>query len=98
MGTNKIQLNVLEEALDVATGSRMKSHGEPYDNIEAVAKMWSAILGMDVRTDQVSLCMMAFKIARHSNNPGRDNIVDIAGYCWVLERCADFERGGIDNP
>lgn len=90
--------NVLEEALDTVRGSRMDSHGEPYDNIEIVRKMWSAILGMEVKTDQVSLCMMAFKIARHSNNPGRDNIVDIAGYCWVLERCAMFERGEIEAP
>ena len=90
--------NVLEEALSTVQGSRMDSHGEPYDNIEIVRKMWSAILGVEVTTDQVSLMMMAFKIASHTNNPGRDNIVDIAGYCWVLERCANFERGNIANP
>lgn len=89
--------NVLEEALSTVNGSRMDSHGEPIDNISTVRDMWQAILGCTITLDQVSLCMMAFKIARHTHNPGRDNIVDIAGYCWVLERVAQFERGEIEN-
>lgn len=88
MATDK---NVLAEALGIVTGDRDDAHGHPEPNMRAAAEMWSAILKTEVSTEQVALCMMAFKIARQSNNSGRDNIVDIAGYCWVLEQCADVE-------
>ena len=85
MATKK---NVLEEALGVVTGDRDDAHGHPEPNMHAAAMMWSAILRTPVTATDVALCMMAFKIARQSNRSGRDNIVDIAGYCWVLEQCA----------
>lgn len=72
-------------------GSRMDDHGHPYDNMRDAAEMWSAILGTQVTAQQVALCMIAFKLARESNNPGRDNMVDIAGYCWVHEQCGEME-------
>lgn len=84
-------MNVLEEALATVTGSRMDDHGHPYDNMRDAAEMWSAVLHTPVTPQQVALCMIAFKIARESNNPGRDNMVDIAGYCWVHEKCGEME-------
>jgi hypothetical protein len=83
--------NVLQEALETVTGSRNDAHGPPYLNMRDAADMWAAILKMPVTPEQVSLCMIAFKIARQSNNSSRDNIVDIAGYCWVLEKCLEAE-------
>lgn len=82
--------NVLEEALDTVTGSRMEAHGHPWANMQDAADMWTAILQTPVTPELVALCMIAFKIARQKNNPGRDNMVDIAGYCWVHEQCSDL--------
>lgn len=83
--------SVLEEALAAVTGSRNESHGHPYQNMRDAADLWSVILDCDVTSEQVALCMMAFKIARQKNNSGRDNVVDIAGYCWVLEQCVEYQ-------
>jgi hypothetical protein len=78
--------NVLEEALATVTGPRMENHGHPWANMQDAASMWSAILETDVTPELVALCMIAFKVAREKNNPGRDNMVDIAGYCWVHDQ------------
>ena len=47
--------------------------------------MWSAILGVTVRAEQVPLCMIALKISRECNQAKRDNRVDIACYAELLE-------------
>ena len=88
--------SVLEEAIATVEVSRMDEHGHPYVNMCMVRDLWSTILDTSITLDQVSLCMMALKIARQVQNSNRDNIVDIAGYCLVLEMCADTE-GGLDG-
>jgi hypothetical protein len=47
--------------------------------------MWEGILGCQVTDDQIAFCLIALKMSRHLNNPGRDNLVDIAGYARVAE-------------
>jgi hypothetical protein len=53
----------------------------------------SAILGIDVRTDQIPLLMIAVKLSRHTNKPQRDNLTDIAGYARTAEMVAEREGG-----
>lgn len=77
--------NVLEEALDVVQNSRQESYGHPIDDFSRTAKMWSAILGVEVRPEQIPLCMIAVKISRECHQPKWDNLVDIAGYALTLE-------------
>lgn len=82
----KLVENVLQEALRLCEGDRQDSYGHPYDNYKIIQKLLSAILGVEVTFDQAVFCMVALKMARHLSNPKRDNVVDIAGYMWVLEK------------
>jgi hypothetical protein len=75
---------ILEEAQRLVHGSRGEAYGHPYDDFGKTAKIWSAILGIDVTPAQVALCMVGVKISREVNKPKRDNLVDGAGYFETL--------------
>lgn len=77
--------NVLERANDIVK-QRGESYGHPYDDFKKTAMIWSAILGIKVRPDQVALCMMGVKMSRLVETPHhQDSIDDIGGYTWCLD-------------
>ena len=75
--------DILEEARRITSHDRNNIYGPPERNLGNIAKMWSVILGVEVSAQQVSLCMIATKIARQVNAPHRDNWVDIVGYARI---------------
>jgi hypothetical protein len=77
--------SVLTEAENLVHGDRNASYGHPLDDFRRTAKMWGAILGIDIRPEQVGLCMIADKLSRECHKPKRDNLVDIAGYAETVE-------------
>lgn len=77
---------VLQEAQRLVYGDRQDSYGHPADDFGRTAKIWSAILGVDVTAKQAALCMVGVKISRECNAPKRDNRVDGAGYFAVADR------------
>lgn len=78
-------MNVLEEALYVVHGPRSEDYGHPSANFDHIRPLWEGILGIGITDDQVAFCLIALKMARHLTTPGRDNLVDIAGYARVAE-------------
>lgn len=78
-------MNILQEADTLVHGARNDDYGHPLDDFSKTAKIWSAILGIDVTPEQVALCMVGVKISRQCNRPKRDNLVDGAGYFATLE-------------
>lgn len=84
---------VLEEAQRLVYGTREHDYGHPADDFERTAKMWSAILGVEVSAKQAALCMAAVKISRECHRPQRDNLVDLAGYAAVVDRISRRARG-----
>lgn len=79
-----------QTALDVAKslvhGDRNADYGHPLDDFTRTAKMWSAILGIEVRPEQVPLMMICVKLSRLTNDiTKRDSIVDVAGYAETLD-------------
>lgn len=61
--------------------SREEVYGDRVSNMENVAKIFSGILGTEVRADQVPLLMIGYKTFRASQTPDyEDNIKDIEGY------------------
>lgn len=80
---------VLEEAQRLVYGARQEAYGHPLDDFSKTAKMWSAILGVDVTAEQVGLCMICVKISRQLNSPKRDNMTDAAGYAATVQMCVD---------
>lgn len=77
--------NILSEAYHLVHGDRQQDYGDALQSVERVAMMWSAILGVTVRAEQVPLCMLALKISRECNRAKRDNRVDMAGYAELLQ-------------
>lgn len=71
----------LDKAKALVTGDRAKDYGNAYDNHARIAKLWSAIIGVQVSVRMVYLCMIALKIARLvQNEKHTDSWIDICGY------------------
>lgn len=78
--------SILQEAQRIIHGPRNEAYGHPLDDMGRTGRMWAAILGLpEVTAEQVALCMVAVKISRQRNKPGRDNLVDGCGYFGTIE-------------
>lgn len=76
---------ILDEAKRIVYGERGENYGHPFEDFSRTAKIWSAILDIQVTPEQVALCMVGLKISREVNRPKRDNVVDGAGYFENLD-------------
>ncbi len=85
-----IRESILHEAHTLVHGVRGEDYGHPYHDFSRTAKIWSAILGVDVTPEQVALCMIGVKMSRECNRPKRDNRVDIAGYAEALDMVVNY--------
>lgn len=70
---------------DLVHGERQTEYGPPEESFSNIAKIWSAILHIDVTKEQVALCMLGLKIVREANLHKRDNLDDIDGYNEILK-------------
>ena len=86
------QEDILHEAYRLTAGDRNNQYGPPDQDFARTAKMWSAILGCDVRTQDVALCMIALKISRATWMAKRDTAVDMAGYARCYWLCVESAR------
>lgn len=90
------------EAAELVLGPRGEYYDHPYDNFQRTAYLWTGILysklksGMMIGPEEVSLCLVALKLARETFRHKRDNIVDGHGYLithtMVLERMKELEQ------
>lgn len=73
--------DVLQAARVAVTRDREATHGDARATFAQIADLWSALLGVPVRPDQVALMLDQVKTVRAWGNPGHmDNWVDKAGY------------------
>ena len=90
------QESILDEAKRIVHGERGENYGHPFEDFSRTARIWSAVLGIEVTPEQVALCMIGLKISREVNRPLRDNIVDGAGYFETLDMVKK-ERESLKN-
>ena len=84
--------NILHVADEITGGDRQKDYGNPADDFVKTAKIWSAILGCEVSSEQVALCMIGVKISRLCNAYKEDSVVDIAGYARTLQMVHEYRE------
>ena len=85
--------NILLEADEVTSGGRQEDYGSPEKSFGSIAGLWNAYLIslsrdgelVEIGPADVARMMVLLKIARQSNRPKRDNLVDIAGYARTEE-------------
>lgn len=78
-------ISILQEAEQIINGPRRDSYGDASKSFEKIARWWTDIVGAPVSASQVAQCMIAFKLIREVNKPGRDNRIDICGYTALLD-------------
>lgn len=82
--------DVLTTAANLVTGDRADAYGPADEHFDTVAAMWSQIIGVDIRPDQVTMCLTLLKMVRANHDPSRpDNWVDMAGYTSLGAEVAD---------
>jgi hypothetical protein len=79
-------MNILEEAQEATSGERPDSYGHPKVAFSRTAALWSAYLGIEIKSEQIPMMMILLKVGRDLHKPKRDNLVDIAGYARARER------------
>lgn len=81
--------SVSVEADRLLRGERREDYAHPSVDLVRTAKLWSAIIGVEVDPRLVPLCMVAVKISRQCHRHKRDNLVDIAGWAQVADIFAE---------
>jgi hypothetical protein len=80
---------MLREAEALVDGDRNAQYGDPRQDFQRTAAMWSAYLGVEVAPHDVAALMAILKISRIRWSPAkRDSWVDLAGYAACGWHCA----------
>ena len=89
-GEENKRWNILADATTCVVKDRNKAYGEPKENHERIARLWSVILEREVKPHEAALCMAAVKIARLIETPDhRDSWVDGCGYFAIGMECLE---------
>lgn len=81
--------DLLTEAESLVNGDRNAQYGDPRQDFQRTATMWSAYLGVDVAPHDVAALMSLLKLSRIRWSPNkRDSWADLAGYAACGWDCA----------
>lgn len=101
-GSTPARAKVLREAEHLITGERNATYGEPTQNFQDIAKVWTVYLGpklregVEISPADTAWMMIGLKMVRAIAGPSRDNWVDAAGYAGCGAEC-DIAEGVIDG-
>ena len=85
-GSRKETKSILEEAIEIVNGSRKTDYGDPVESFKRIAQMANLMSNSnDFTPVKCCIVLMATKLTRESNAHKRDNIVDLAGYGYILQ-------------
>ena len=77
----KERANILHNAMKIVCNDRNNQYGEPENNFEVIAEMWSVYLDTHITAKDVGIMMTLFKIGRIKTGGFKmDDYVDAAGY------------------
>lgn len=78
-----------------AVVERAGAYGPPIPFFAAVARRWSLTLGVEVRAQDVVLCLIDMKMERAKAGGGVDTFGDIAGYAAIGFELDEFWRNDL---
>lgn len=82
-----MKMSLLEKANIAVEGDRQDDYGDPGENWDRTAKIWSVVLGVEITASQAMACMIGVKLARLANSPDHyDTWLDIAGYAAAWDK------------
>jgi len=81
-----VRESTLVEAERLINGERAESYGPAKESFTRIAALWSIVLGIEVKPEQVAMCMLTLKVGRWVVGQQRDSIVDIAGYAELADK------------
>lgn len=81
----------LYKAQQLLVGDRNEAYGDPAECLQRAAIIASAAIGQPLDASDVTIVMMAVKLARHANAPKADNMVDIAAYADIVNYIEEAE-------
>jgi hypothetical protein len=90
--------SVLREASQLIHGDRNLHYGEPTDNFQTIATIWTALLSHKLKDGEVFTASdvadfsIGIKLARNKAGRKRDNYTDIVGYAACGEECREAEE------
>ena len=91
--------DLLGAAKELVNGDREHDYGDPLENHQRIAKMWSAITGHEYTPEMVALMMIGLKLARLSRRTNHfDSWVDVAGYAALGWEMASREPTCKTDP
>ena len=80
--------HLLTESERLVMGDRNAQYGDPRQDFQRTAAMWSAYLGVPVQAHDVAAMMALLKISRIRWNPEKmDSWADLAGYAACGWEC-----------
>lgn len=72
---------ILQDAEKLVNGDRNAQYGDPSQDFQRTAELWSTFLGIKIEPWQVAPMMALLKLSRISWNPRKeDSWTDLAGY------------------
>ena len=78
----------MADKIDDLLAQRGQVYGDMVKTHEAIAKIWSGIIGHDISAHQVALMMVGLKLRRSAVSPNHpDNYDDGHGYIKIAETC-----------
>lgn len=78
--------SILLEAEELINGDRAAAYGPASRSFERISKLASILTEKDITPIDVCKIMIALKLSRETNKPGRDNRVDAAAYIELLDQ------------
>lgn len=90
---------LLQEAENLVNTERNAQYGDPRQDFQRTAQMWSAYLGVAIQPQDVAALMILLKCSRIRWSPEKyDSWVDVAGYAACGWHCVAPEDAGVKAP
>lgn len=82
-------MNNADKAAQLVLGDRNTDYGDPREDFEGIALMWSGLLNAKLASRieplDVAMMMTALKLRRQMHRPKDDNLIDAHGYLLTAE-------------